>query len=527
MTNDLKPRQPKGIPIGGEFAAYKHNEPGFALNVARHRQSMAERRELLRSNGFVPASTLSAVAAPSTTAHRAEWWDTNMVAAEYRTPGKGYPQMPDDFTPARTGGQAMSGHRRTHRMNYVNSNISVRMPSATAIKRYSQENGNPTFDVPVSVAVAGGQPRQGWVRVTKTGPDHWEATALGGSSAAADQLSEAVASVLEARRPSTALSRVADLLEKKRQRELAKGAEMAPVTSHFIDEVGYDEASGTMATRIGNKLYGHQVSKAMFEAVKDSPRPGTVFNQKIKTNPGAHVDRCGKCARFYSVAVAHVCPTSHKPEAGIGLDYVEKAKHRAEQVAARASHGVDPALARNVVPAAAPVNPAPSVHAQPKPSSKVLPGRSMAEAAFSGLGAQAAVPAPQQSRSQAEAAFSGLGAQQQAPAHLRTPVRNQRDFDTELYALKTSARGQDYDVMANGIEARAEVSCSTSDYHAWVGVGRDGSLQRFLNGEPVAAFEPRHRKAVDMEGWAARNALGMARITDAEEFKRSLRAAKR
>jgi hypothetical protein len=503
MTNDLKPRQPKGIPIGGEFAAYKHNEPGFALNVARHRQSMAERRELLRSNSFVPASTLQAVAAPTTTDHRAEWWDTNMVAAEYRTPGKGYPQMPDDYTPAQTGGQAMSGNRRTHRMNYHNRDISVRMPSATAIKRYSAEHGNPTFDVPVSVAVQGGQPRQGWVRVTKTGPNNWEATALGGSSAAADQLSEAVASVLEARRPSVALTRVADLLEKKRQREQAKGAEMAPVSSHFIEEIGYDEASGTMATRIGNKLYGHHVSKALFEAVKDSPRPGTVFNQKVKSNPGAGVDRCTKCARFYSAAVAHVCPTSHKPEAGIGLDYVEKAKKRAEQVAARASHGVDPTLAKNVVQPPPPVNTAPSPHAQPVPLKKTgVPGRPAA------------------------VAFSGLGAAQHVPVHLRTPIRSQTDYAAEIAPLKASARAQGYDFLGNRPEARAEVSCNTATYNAWIAANADGTLQRFLNGQPVEAYGAEHRKAQEMEQWATRNALGMARVTDAEEYIRSMRAAR-
>jgi hypothetical protein len=72
--------------------------------------------------------------------------------------------MPDDNTPSMHTGQATSGHRRTHRMNYGNKDIQLRMPSATAIRRFSQDKGNPTFDVPVSVSVKGGAPVQGWVR---------------------------------------------------------------------------------------------------------------------------------------------------------------------------------------------------------------------------------------------------------------------------------------------------------------------------------------------------------------------------
>lgn len=46
MSTDIRPRQPKGIPIGGQYAAFAHQEPGIRLDIARDRVAMAERREL-------------------------------------------------------------------------------------------------------------------------------------------------------------------------------------------------------------------------------------------------------------------------------------------------------------------------------------------------------------------------------------------------------------------------------------------------------------------------------------------------
>lgn len=524
MTTSTQPRQPQGIPTGGEYAAFAHGEPGFQLKFAKDRQSMAERRELLRSAGFIPATTLQASASPATTVHREDWWDRNLIAAEYRSTGKTYPQMPDDYTPAKTLGHAMSGLRRTHRMNYRNGDISVRMPSATSVKRFSAENGNPTFDVPVSVSIKGGAPVQGWVRVTKTGPHSWEATAQGGGGAGADMLSEAVASTLEARRPSVALARIPDLLEASRLREEAKGDPLVPIRSSFIDAIGYDESTGTMATKIKEKVYGHRVSKDFFEMVKNAERPGAIFNKFIKTNPGAGVQKCPKCARFFTPDKAHTCPTNHKEESGLNHDYTEAARKRAERVASARSHGVDPALAKNAVPAPAPVNTAPAPGAQPVPLKKTgLPGRRAAEVAFSGLAANSA-PADTAGR-QSAVAFSGLGAAQAVPRHLVTPIRSRESFSQELTALKASARAQGYDVISNGVDSRAEASCSTGMYNAWVAVGTDGTLTRYLNGAPVPEYTAEQRKAQQMEEWAARNALGMARITDAEEFLRARREA--
>jgi len=369
MSIDSKPRQPKGIPVGGQFAATAHAEPGAVLAVARHRQAMAARRELFRAQGFVPAATMQALNSPTTTEHREEWWNRNFVAAEYGAGGKNYPQMPDDNTPSMHTGQAMSGHRRTHRMNYGNKDIQLRMPSATAIRRFSGDNGNPTFDVPVSVSLKGGAPVQGWVRVTKTGPHSWETTTLGGNGGpAGEQVAEAVAAVLESRRVTMALATAPDLLAARKARESAKGVELSPVSSSWITSIGYDENTNTMATRIGDKLYGHKVSKQFFDAVKNSERPGAVFNKLVSAHQRTSVNQCGKCFRFTSALVTHTCPAGHKAESGIGLAHVERARKRAESVAASPSHGIN--LVANVAPAPVPVNTAPSRFAQPVPTKK-------------------------------------------------------------------------------------------------------------------------------------------------------------
>lgn len=381
----------------GRFAHWQARESsGITLDLQKNRLTFAERFEKFKRNGFIAATTLDAVQSPSTTKDREEWWNREFVAGEYGKSGKGYPQMPDDFTPAKSLGQAMSGNRRTHRMNYKNGDIDLRMPSATAIKRFSGENGNPTFDVPVSVSVKGGAPKQGWVRVTKTGPQTWSTTALGDTQDENSEiLGEAVAAVLEARRPTVALHAAGDLLERRKARQAAEGQEMSGIKSTFIDEIGYDEGSSTMATQIGDKIYGHSVPKSFFESVANSERPGTLFNKLIKQNVQTEISRCQQCGRFSAASIQHTCPQSHKPVSGIGEDHLERARLRALSVASSRSGGVAPAAAANVTPAApAPVT-APAPGAPPVPVQKTgLPAPRRDKAvAWSGLSAQAASPA--------------------------------------------------------------------------------------------------------------------------------------
>jgi hypothetical protein len=410
----------------GRFAHWQARESsGITLDLQKNRLTFAERFEKFKRNGFVAATTLDAVQSPSTTKDREEWWNREFVAGEYGKSGKGYPQMPDDYTPGKTLGQAMSGNRRTHRMNYKNGDVDLRMPSATAIKRYSGENGNPTFDVPVSVSIKGGAPKQGWVRVTKTGPHSWSTTALGGSNDQNDELlSEAVSAVLEARRPTMALHAAGDLLERRKARLAAEGQEMAGIKSTFIDEIGFDEHSSTMATRIGDKIYGHTVPKSFFESVANSERPGTLFNKLIKQNAQTEVNRCQKCGRFSAASLQHTCPQGHKPISGIGEDHLERARLRALSVASSRSGGVAPAAAANVIPAA------------PAPVTTPAPGAPPVPVKKTGLPAprrdKAPAPAAPVAQAHAAAQFAGM----QAAAKKPMPLPEARAHMDKLRDLK-------------------------------------------------------------------------------------------
>lgn len=371
-------RVPRGVPArGGQFDHKNQSDPEIPpLGSIEERNAVAARADLLASAGFTPPTRMAAVAAPASTKHLEQWWDRSRLVAEYQPEGKKYEQMPDDFTPSRGGGAALSGHRRTHRMNYSGAGVELRMPSATAIRRFSSEHGNRTFDVPVVAGIDGGTPVQRMVRVTKTGPHSWVASALDGNGSEEDiKLSEAVTAVLESRRVSMALSAAGDLLARHEARRAAQGSELEPVLSSFIEEVGYDDRAGVMATVIGGKVHTNEVPRQTFELVKTSERPGSVFNKMVKNQGTAGLgERCGKCARFVSVSSAHLCPAVHKHKDGgdTNQEYLEKAKARAAALAASARTDKVPAPAPAAKPAPAPAAPAkPVVPADYKPRGPV------------------------------------------------------------------------------------------------------------------------------------------------------------
>lgn len=270
--------------------------------------ALAARQRALIEGGMVPA-----VAFPTSNEHmstaetsREQWWNSNFAAAEY---GRSVPKMPDDYTPGMTSGRAMSEHRRTHRMKYRGDQIELRMPSATAIRRYSAENGNGTFDVPISANTDTG-PVTGWVRVTRTGPSTWSAQAMGFTGDNEAKVAEAVASVLEARRKVDALTDIGDLVTRHNERRAAAGAALESVDSTFMSGVGYDESSSTMITQIGRRVYGHAVPPEVYARVKGSTAPGGVFNALVKGQQRVELKRCTQCRRFMAAGSDHVCPAN-------------------------------------------------------------------------------------------------------------------------------------------------------------------------------------------------------------------------
>lgn len=330
MSKDFQPRQPKGIPIGGQYATTARGEGGVSLagtsagtRVPPQRSTPlldrlfgdAERHDAFERRGYVPPTYFAAVDDPRSTRLRREWWEQHFVSGEHRADGDGYPKMPDDYTPSRTVGRALSGHRRTHRMRYEDNGVTFRMPSVTSIKRYAQETGT-TFDVPVSAVDENGRPISGWVRVTNNGAGVWSAEGLGFNGVANAKISEAVASRLESRRPRRGPRQTGDLLERHKARLASQGAETERVRSTWISAVGYNSEAGVMFTETSNgKTYGHYVDPDTFNAVRGDRSPGAAFNAMVKGSPTATVTRCGKCNRVYAEVNGHTCPTPPKTPA--------------------------------------------------------------------------------------------------------------------------------------------------------------------------------------------------------------------
>lgn len=272
----------------------------------------------LQSMGFVPVATAPMLVDPRSTAHRREWWNRHFAAAEYGNPEGGYAQMPDDWTPERSGGQSLTGNRRTHRMAYVGENVALRMPSVASIKSFSDANvtgkaTGETFDVPVSAQFPGGQ-IDGWVRVARGEDGTWATQGLGFTSEQSAYVAESVQCVLEARRPSRALADAGDLLERRRRRAAELGTPMQPIRSSWIKDVGYHRASGTMVMTTdaenGTKVYGFEVPIAAFLRVANAEAPGRVFNQIIRgKSKKIEVKECAKCDHAY-VTPQHRCPVN-------------------------------------------------------------------------------------------------------------------------------------------------------------------------------------------------------------------------
>ena len=268
------------------------NGPEIETRNERLVREFNQRRALLQKAGYAKATAQVAIADVRETARdeekRADWWEQNFVTGEFAPEKAGsFALMPDDYTPGMTTGRSAEGHRRTHRMLYEGAGVSVRMPSAAAIKRFSADNKNHSFDVPLSIEIDG-QQVAGHVRVTKNGPNQWGVSSLGFPANKAERVAEAVSAVLESRRPSTALREVNSLIERRRERLAMAGAKVEPVASSFIDGIGYNEAGNEMFVTMHSektgevRAYAYRVPRDVYHAVRNASSPGRAYNDLVK-----------------------------------------------------------------------------------------------------------------------------------------------------------------------------------------------------------------------------------------------------
>lgn len=305
--------------VGAEQDGGLTDEP-LSDSVADVKQIISSRADELSRHGFVPAQGLRTTLGDPRYAgdqdHLETWWGAEKSIAEYGRPGGDYRQMPDNFTPNQTPGRGTDDRRRTHRMHYEGSGVSLRMPSATSIRAFEKEKPGKSIVVPVTAKTPHGDVT-GWVRLTKsrTG-NHWSASAGGfgndaaGAERAAD-MAEAVSCVMESRRVTSALRNAGDLSERRKQRLAAEGSVTQRVNSSFITSIGYNEAAGAIAVDIRGRTYGYSASSkdmADFVATSRVRGVGHAYNAVVKRRlPREPLSVCGTCGSNYPPHLNHRC----------------------------------------------------------------------------------------------------------------------------------------------------------------------------------------------------------------------------
>lgn len=304
----------------GQFKVKENSAPTGQLVVPAAAEGfLARKRAALLERGFVPATPgPSTAGTPLNAEHIENWWMDAHLRTEVRTDGKAYPVLPDDYTPSGGSGRALSGKRRTYRKVYKSGELAIRMPSAASIRRYADELGGETFDVPISAEGPAGNPISGHVRVTQTSPGRWAVTAINMPPAAQGKVAEAVNAILEARRPTFALQEAeaaGGLLARAKERRAAAGARMVKnETSGWIQATGYNDETGEAILNLQGRHYGYEVPRGVYDYVASAQSPGAAYNSLIKGRYDSHsVTGCSNCGRWYREGAAHACPAHRAP----------------------------------------------------------------------------------------------------------------------------------------------------------------------------------------------------------------------
>lgn len=281
-----------------------------AVEQAFENQRISERAQALLDDGYLPAFSRRATQNPNIAGDddaRDTWWANQNAQGEYSNDGKGYEKMPDDWTPSRHSGKALSGHRRTHRMKYEGAGISMRMPSATSIRSFAETQNGKSFDVPVEATYPGGSV-SGWVRCTRGEDGTWMTEGLD-FKGDQRQVAEAVSAVLEARSVRTALKQWESMDDRRAERLARSGAKLHDVSgSSFIKGIGTNPVAGVTFTKIRDQVYVNQTVTDV-RAFRASPSKGKEYNAKIKSQPSlGKAKHCDKCNGYYAPALgSHIC----------------------------------------------------------------------------------------------------------------------------------------------------------------------------------------------------------------------------
>jgi len=270
------------------------------------------RRQAIRGAGFVPA--IAGALSPDAVKSSETWWNTATVRAEYAGDDRaGYAQLPEDFS-ARNKEGGYRGNRRLSRRKYkAPGGVEVTMPSVNTIKAFARVNDYETVDIPLSATTPDGDV-QGWVRVTKNGPGQWTVSGLGMDPKVNAYVSETVNALLESRTVSGAFIGLEDIRESRRARFAKIGVQIknVPTAPTVLSAIGYNQASKTLAMKIGNRIWGYPASKEEFDNLRTNDKPGVIFNRLFTSKrQRAPLEPCPSCDRVTVNLAEHRCPPSH------------------------------------------------------------------------------------------------------------------------------------------------------------------------------------------------------------------------
>lgn len=286
-------RQPRGIPVGGQFAAGARAESDVAVHPA------ADQKRYITNPNAKSAS---------------EWWDKASALTDQSglVPTMGR----DDGTP----------RRRTYR----GDDYSVTMPSHASAMRFAKLVGDSTgdpsrpFEMPIEYTDAHGKSTMTAVRVSRVGRGFDVRLPADFPADRRAKVSESVRATLESRTPSVSPGRTRDLMRKYRERSRAEGVRTSGVLGSegkqsWIKELGYDRGARTltMVTQKGSKnnptgAYQYTIDESTWNRVSQRMSEvgaGKAYNEIVRPNHKSYdqATRCDQCGRWYGSQVQHVC----------------------------------------------------------------------------------------------------------------------------------------------------------------------------------------------------------------------------
>ncbi|MCL2736265.1 MAG: hypothetical protein FWD75_06500 [Propionibacteriaceae bacterium] len=306
--------------LGADVEWARYSPTAASFEQLTPEQVVARKEAMWEGRAVAPSYLTTAPGSPD------KFWDMwhSRVSQWGDTSDAGYPKMPERYSPH---GDTT---RRTLRKRYSTPDgFEVHMPSATAVREFAANEAlGQTFEMPVAFTTENGAQGLISVRCTWHGPGSWTVEAPAGD-AKFGRVTEAVASVLEARYPSTALSDVGDLRERRQERVMRNGSPILPPVRHstFVTGVSAIGAHGAIVVRIadgrgGHKLYGYRVPDpapgipsrerlmaALMGRATDSI--GSAFNQMREFRLRVPVDQCPRCLCVYETATGHQCRLHH------------------------------------------------------------------------------------------------------------------------------------------------------------------------------------------------------------------------